>query len=246
MNAGAAYPAASSNRPQQLAMARARRVAQPEPEADAALLEAARHELAEAGQLVLRRRAVEGAVAALAQRERPVRVGARHGAAQRAQPRPLVTHRHAVVDERRPAPARVPAADREGADLELERRRDAVLRLVAAAHRVLPVRVQVDEPRRHDEPGRVDDRPARQRRFRERRHRAVADADVPHGIEPAFRIDDPPAGNHQVVRLDGGGRQLGRLAARARRPGARGGQQQQAEREGACAPGAAPATTTAF
>ena len=223
-------------------MARARGVAQPEPEADAALREAAFHELAEAGQLVVGRRAVEGAVAALAQRERPVRVGARHGAAQRPQPRPLVAHRHPVVDERRPAPARVPAPDREGANLELERRRHPVLRLVAAAHGILAVRVQVDEPRRHDEPGGVDDRPALQRRCGERGHRAVADPDMPHGVEPALRIDDPPAGDHQVVRLGSGrGRQRGRLAARACRPRARGGQQQQAEREGACATGAAPA-----
>ena len=214
-------------------MARTRGVAQPEPEADAAFLEAAFHELAEAGQLVVARRAVEGAVAALAQREGPVRVGARHGAAQRPQPRPLVAHRDPVVDERRAAAARVPVADRKGANLELERRRHAVLRLVAAAHGVLPVRVQVDEPGRHDQPGGVDDRPALQRRFGERRHGAVADPDVSHGIEPALRIDDPPAGDHQVVRFGNGrGRQRGRLAARACRPGARGGQHQQAERAG--------------
>ena len=65
----------------------------------------------------------------------------------------------------------------------------------------------------------------------------------------ALRIDDPPAVNHQVVRLDGPGgdrgRQRGCLPARAPGPGARGGQQQQAACAAVAATAAARAATCA-
>ena len=202
---------------QQLAVARPRRVAQPEAETDAPRAQAALHEPPQPDQFLVARGAIQRVVAARAQRERPVRVGAGEDAPQGPGPRALVAHRRAVVDERRAAAPPVPAVDGIRPDLELQGRRHAVQRLVPVADRVLSVRVQVDEAGRdHQSPG-IDHRGPRQRRPGDRRDRAVPDPDVAHRVEPALRVDDPPPGEHDVERFENGrgGRARRRLAARA-------------------------------
>jgi hypothetical protein len=94
-----------------------------------------------------------------------------------------VPRRRAVVDRRAALLLGVPGSDGPDADLHVERRRDAVARLEPAAGLVLPVRVHVDEARRDDEPGDVDDVAAREPPRRDRRDAPVADADVAHGVE---------------------------------------------------------------
>ena len=216
---------------QQLAVAHPRRIAQAEAEPDSPLAQAALHELPQPGELLVARGAVEGVVVALAERERPVRVAAGEGAPQCADARRLVAHRRAVIDERRTAAARIPALDGKRPDLELQRGRHPIHRLVAAAGRVLAVRVQIDETGGHHEARGVHGGAPLQRVFGDRHDRAVLDSDVAHRVESALRIDDPPAGDHQIMCLACGRDRLHqrRFAARAPRRRARDGKRQRAD-----------------
>src|SRR5205823_11274758 len=57
----------------------------------------------------------------------------------------------AVIDEGAAVALGVPRRDRVGANLQLERRRHAVVRIVAVALGILSVGVEIDEPGRDDE-----------------------------------------------------------------------------------------------
>ena len=80
----------------------------------------------------------------------------RAGAAERAHARPGMARGGPEVDRRRAAPRVVERRDVRRADLEIERGRHPFLRREAIRRGVVDVRVQVDEPRRHDQAARVD------------------------------------------------------------------------------------------
>src|SRR5258708_32397143 len=56
-----------------------------------------------------------------------------------------------IIDERTGVALGVPRRHRVGADLQLQRRRHAVVRIVPVALGLLSVRVEIDEPGRDDE-----------------------------------------------------------------------------------------------
>ena len=101
------------------------------------------------------------------------------------------------------APSRarvVPLPHGIDAALLLQRGGDTVERLESAARQVLPMRVEIDEPRSDDMAAGVDglSRPA-QRRLGDRDDLPAADADVPHSVEPRLRVYDAPPANDDVV-----------------------------------------------
>jgi hypothetical protein len=67
------------------------------------------------------------------------------------------------------------------------------------------VGVQVDEPRRDDQPFRVQHCATAQRSTRDRSDSTIADADAPLAVEPGLRIDRTPVGDDQVIRRAGVG-----------------------------------------
>ena len=90
------------------------------------------------------------------------------------------------------------------ADLEFQRRGDAVARLETVVLRRLPMGVQVDETRSHHQSLGVDCGECRarsQRRRGDSRDLAAADTDVAHRIEVADRIEHAPVGDGNVVCL---------------------------------------------
>src|SRR5690606_14650436 len=121
----------------------------------------------------------------------------------------IAEHRHAhgdvadggaVVDELPGLALAVPRADVADADLELEPGRHAVQHRVAVILRVLAVAVQVDEPGRDDQAGRIDDPRALQRTFRDRDDAVAADADAADRVQPGLRVDHAAVGDDEVVR----------------------------------------------
>ena len=126
------------------------------------------------------------------------------GIAEHRHPHLDLADAHAVVDEPSLLPLPIPAIDVGRADLELERRRDAVERLKPVRLLGLPVRVEVDEARGDHEAARVDDRLAGERRLGDRGNLSAADADAAHGVEARLRIDDAALDDDEVEVLRGG------------------------------------------
>ena len=210
-------PGCEAEELQQLAVARAGRVADAVPETDAPVAQPLLHEPLQVVALLVRRRAVQRIVGAVAEREGAVGVAQRKGAAHGADAGALVADRRTVVEAGGAVPASVPAADRERADLELERRRYAVHRLVAAADRILAVRVEVDEAGGDDETARRDDLRPDEVALGDGGDPAVPDPDVADAVQTALRIEHPAAREHEIERLRGRRR-------RSRRIGVAGGQ----------------------
>ena len=114
-------------------------------------------------------------------------------------PREQPRRREAVVDRPAlPPDAVVRRRDRQRAGLELEGGGDAVKRLHARRRQVLPVRVQVDEPGRHDEPARVETVRPWSGVARDGGDAPVPDAHRPDVVEPRLRVDDASVGQHEV------------------------------------------------
>ena len=95
----------------------------------------------------------------------------------------------------------VPRVDICRADLELERRSDAVEHLAAVGLVGLLVGMEIDETRRDDQAGRVELLAAGERAFGDRRNLSTSDAEAADSIEPGFRIEDPSSRNHEVEVL---------------------------------------------
>ena len=68
------------------------------------------------------------------------------------------------------------------------------------------MRVQVDEPRRHYEPGDVDDRAPAKRCGRDRRDAAVPNAHRPDAVETGLRVNDTSVGEHEIEGASVGAR----------------------------------------
>ena len=134
------------------------------------------------------------AAAADAGRQQPLA-----GIAQHLHARRDVADRHAVVDDLPALARRVPRGHVAGAHFELEGRGDAVAHHHPVRLFLLPVLVQIDEARRDDVAGRVDDAGTGERRFGDRLDRPAADADMPYSVEARFRIHHAAVGDHQVV-----------------------------------------------
>src|SRR5207248_10853992 len=134
--------------PEDLLAARTRRVCDAEPHAERPLAEPAFHQGIESRELGVLQRAM-GPAATL--------VADRGGAGERLvvrDERPACAHMadaHAVIDEAPALPRAVPGRDRVRAELQFQRGRYAVVRIVAVALRVLAMRMQIDEPWRHHE-----------------------------------------------------------------------------------------------
>ena len=189
--------------PPELFVSSTRRIANPESEPQAALVELAPHQRREATQLVLRRRLVQIRIGctAPAERERALAGGLRDHLAKRVPPGTLVAHRGPEVDQGPPLASHIPGVDGIDADLQLHRRRHSVSCLVPAALGVLPMGVQVDEPGRHDETASIEHLTRLGGVLGDGHDHAVPDRDVPDSIETAVRIHDPAADDQQVDRL---------------------------------------------
>ena len=176
----------------------ARRVACENADPERALLQSLFHASEDARGLVGRREAVLPSRAALGVLEEGHGAGGLDSLLLR-DPRKQPRRREAVVDRPAlPPDAVVRGRDRQRAGLELERGGDAVKRLHARRRQVLPVRVQVDEPRRDDEPARVEDGAPAERRRRDGRDTAVANAHRLDSVETRLRVNDPPVGEHEI------------------------------------------------
>ena len=105
------------------------------------------------------------------------------------------------------------ADDRQRPAFEFERGRDAVKRLHARRRQVLPVRMQVDEPRRHHEPARVEHGAPLERRPRDRGDAAVPNAHRPNAVEPRLRVDDTSVREHEIEGATGSARGRGGVCA---------------------------------
>ena len=138
------------------------------------------------------------------------RGGALHRAVAGQQRTAIVHHRDArgniaagsaEVDQRAPLALRVPTRDGVDADLEFERRRDAVARLETVVLRRLSVRMQVDKSGGNHQALGIDGVACRERRRRDGRDLAAADPDVAHRVEIAGRIQHAPVGDDDIVSL---------------------------------------------
>ena len=107
----------------------------------------------------------------------------------------------AVIDQRLSLPRSVPAIDRIGAEFQLQSRRDPVLCLIARGLEIAGVRVEIDEPRRGDQPARVDRPLALQLRGGDGGDPIAVDRDVADRVEPARRIDRARAEIDHIVDL---------------------------------------------
>jgi hypothetical protein len=105
----------------------------------------------------------------------------------------------AVVDDLTARPRRIPCGHIARAHFELERGGDAVADHHAVGLVLLPVLVQIHEPRRDDQVGCVDQPCSGKRRLGDGLDRSGADADVPHGVETRLGIHHPAVGDDEVV-----------------------------------------------
>jgi hypothetical protein len=146
----------------------------------------------------------------------------------------VVHHRHAhgdvadgdpVVNQLARLALAVPAVDVGRAHLELEHAGHPVLRGMPVVLRVLAVPMQVDEPRREDQPAPVDAPAALKRTRFDRGDRPAADADLAGRIEPRFRVHHPRAVDDEIEVRRLRGRRL-EISAQAGH-GGRGDQRQQ-------------------
>src|SRR5437763_4607934 len=181
---------------QDLLSARARRKAYPEADADLAFDEALLDHRIESGQAGCRDLRVRPAAARVAQREG---AGERLVLPQQRAARARVTRADAVVDERSGLARRVPWRHRIGPDLELERRRHAVVRVVAVALGILPMGVEIDEPGSDHEAAHVECLAGGERFGRDGGDATAQDGDVADGVEPRLGVEDAPAREHEIV-----------------------------------------------
>ena len=86
-------------------------------------------------------------------------------------------------------------------DFHFERRRDAVAGFVAVILVILPVRVDIDEARRHDQAFGLNGLLAPERFRRNNFDLTGGDADVADSIQTGVRIHDVAVGNHKVKLL---------------------------------------------
>ena len=112
----------------------------------------------------------------------------------------------AEVERRFTLTGAIPRVDRIDADLEFEGGGDPVLGLELHVAGGLAVGMEIDEPRRHDLAGDVDDLGALERLGRDRGDLAGRDADAPNRVKTGRRVHDVTALEDQVVvgRLDAG------------------------------------------
>ena len=120
---------------------------------------------------------------------------------------------HSEVDERLPFPCLIPAVHIGSAAFQLERGCHAVVCLKLIISRLLPVLMQIDEPRRDDESLRVDHLFTLQRFSGDRANLAAANSDFSYGIQARLRIHDPSIGDDHVVGLVCGRRTFHRTNA---------------------------------
>src|SRR6266699_3444271 len=181
-----------------LLAARTRRVSDAEPHAERSLGEPAFHQGIESWELGVLQRAM-GPAATL--------VADRGSAGERLvvrDDRPPCTHMadaDAIIDEAPALPRGVPGRDWVGPDLQFQRGRHAVVRIVAVALRVLPMRMQIAEPRRHHEAVHVEHLSRLERLDRDGCDPALPDADVARGVQARLRVEHAPAREDEIERL---------------------------------------------
>src|SRR5437016_1319804 len=106
-----------------------------------------------------------------------------------------------VMDEGAAVALGVPRRDRVGANLQLQRRRHAVVRVVAVALGILSVGVEIDEPGRDDETGDREGLARRERLYGHCRNSAVPDAHVAPGVQGCLRVEHAPTHENKIVLL---------------------------------------------
>lgn len=185
----------------QLLHAGARRIGVQDADADAALVQAARKALENAGDLRIARHVVHPAAIAhgVAERlQRALGVGARHRADARESP---VGGGAVIQHASLPRLALIPGPDREHAGFEIERRRDAVERLHAIRGERLAVRMKVDEAGRNHEPRRVDHPLGTAKPRSDRGDLAVHHRHIANRVHSAGGIHHPTARDHQAAHI---------------------------------------------
>ena len=111
-----------------------------------------------------------------------------------------MTCRHTVVDERLIRALRIPRRDRIRADLQLQCRRHAIARQIFVVDRVLTVRVEIDEARRHNQPFDIDGIAGRGNSGGYGNDPPAFDAHCAYGVEVRFRVEHSTADEHDVER----------------------------------------------
>ena len=109
----------------------------------------------------------------------------------------LVAHTDAEVDPDFPFSVRIPARDFGGPFPDIEDGGDAVEHLEPV---ILSVPIGVNEPRRHDEPSRVNHEAAGQRVRADGADDSGAHADAPDGVKSGLGVHHATVADHNVVR----------------------------------------------
>ena len=109
-----------------------------------------------------------------------------------------------MMNERLARAGRIPRVHVSRADFQFKHRGDPVLRLQGIILQLLPMLVQVNEPRHNHQPGNIHCRASGQRLLGQRTDDSAADADVPHRIQLGFRINHPTVVQHEVEILSNG------------------------------------------
>jgi len=144
-----------------------------------------------------------------------LRRGGAFGGIVRQQRAAIVHYRHArrnvpgcgaEVDQRLPFPGAIPLRHRRNTHLHFERGGYAIPGFEAVVLRRLPMRVQIDEARRHHQSGNIQHRSAWQRRLGNRRDLRAANPDVAHRIQAGSRVQHPAIRQDHIVLLPKSGR----------------------------------------
>ena len=182
-----------------LLAARAGRIRDTEPDAQCPLGQSALHQRVESGQVGVGQRTMSPAPARVA-RDR-ANAWERFVVRDECPARAHVADADTVIDEGAAVALGVPRRDRVGPNLQLERCRHAVVRIVAVALGILSVGMEVDEPGRDDETGDHEGLARRERLDGHCRNPAVPDAHVAFGVQGCLRVEHAPAHENEIVLL---------------------------------------------
>ncbi len=110
-----------------------------------------------------------------------------------------VSRARSKIDERLPFPLAVPSIDVRYADFQFQRRGHAIRGFRGIILRVLPMLVQIDKPGRNHQPLGINRLLPLERFARNDRDFPAANPEIPHFIQPRFRIHHSSVGDNQVI-----------------------------------------------